>query len=248
MKLAKGTIPGLLVVALLIAGGISAYFILRDNERAEFAKQLEDVAHGGTPVGIDNMKKAIALYETEINRLVDDTVRVASYWKILAARYQERGLFNEALEALEHAQKYNPDDPVVANMIGVSAANIGKGYVDISGADPQKSQRMYALAEEAFLKSIELNETYSPPLYGIGVLYTFDLNRPADAIPYLQRQMELVKNDYDTMFVLARAYYMTKQYEQALDMYDQIIANTRSAETKAQAETNKQQVWTEYYG
>ena len=44
------------------------------------------------------------------------------------------------------------------------------------------------------------------------------------------------------MFVLARAYYTTYEFEKAVDMYDRIIKTTTSAEKKAQAEANKRQV------
>ena len=41
------------------------------------------------------------------------------------------------------------------------------------------------------------------------------------------------------MFVLARAYYSTFEFDKAVQMYDKIIATSKSEETKANAEANK---------
>jgi hypothetical protein len=42
--------------------------------------------------------------------------------------------------------------------------------------------------------------------------------------------------------VLARAYYSSYEFDKSADMYDKIIAVTKSAETKATAEENKKTV------
>ena len=41
------------------------------------------------------------------------------------------------------------------------------------------------------------------------------------------------------MFVLARAYYSSYEFDKAVAMYDKIIATTKSEEKKASAEENK---------
>ena len=41
------------------------------------------------------------------------------------------------------------------------------------------------------------------------------------------------------MFVLARAYYSTYEFEKAVAMYDKIIAVSKSEERKKEAEANK---------
>ena len=41
------------------------------------------------------------------------------------------------------------------------------------------------------------------------------------------------------MFVLARAYYVTGRYDEAVSLYDRIISTTKSDEKKKEAEANK---------
>ena len=41
------------------------------------------------------------------------------------------------------------------------------------------------------------------------------------------------------MFVLARAYYSSYEFDKAIEMYDKIIETTKSDDTKKTAEENK---------
>ena len=80
------------------------------------------------------------------------------------------------------------------------------------------------------------------------MLYVFNLARPAEAIPYLERYLDINKSDTDGMFVLAAARYMTEDYEAAIVLYDKIIGITKKSEIKKQAEANKQQVLDNWNG
>jgi len=80
------------------------------------------------------------------------------------------------------------------------------------------------------------------------VLYVFDLERPEDAVPHLQHYLEISRNDVDTMFVLARAFFMLKNYQGALDLYDRIIILTTSDQKRIDAQNNRQMVLGQMYG
>ena len=58
----------------------------------------------------------------------------------------------------------------------------------------------------------------------------------------MQRLLEIEKLNTDGMFALARAYYTTYDFDNAIAMYDRIIATTQSPEKKLQAEENKKTV------
>jgi tetratricopeptide (TPR) repeat protein len=79
------------------------------------------------------------------------------------------------------------------------------------------------------------------------VLYTFELDRPAEAIPYLEQYLRILPTDIPAMFVLARACYMTEDYGPAIELYDRIIARTKDPEVKAEAQNNKDLVWERMY-
>jgi tetratricopeptide (TPR) repeat protein len=218
--------------------------------RNDYTSQIVSLSpSGGPPETIDGLRNAIALYERQIEAHVRDAAQTAAYWKILAIRLQDRNLHNLALDALERAVFYNPSDVMLYYSTGISAGYVAKHYIEFFSRDSnQERERLYALAESAYLSAIKLDSTYAKPLYGLGVLYVFELDRPADAIPHLERYLELTTNDTDAMFILARAYYETNSFQRAIDLYDRIIVLAREDEKKREARNNKQQVLESLYG
>ena len=96
------------------------------------------------------------------------------------------------------------------------------------------------LAEEAYLRAIQIEDRYVRALYGLGVLYVFELDEPGKAIPHLEKALSIDTKNLDTMFVLARAYYSNYEFDKAVEMYDKIIETTKSEDTRKTAEENKQ--------
>jgi tetratricopeptide (TPR) repeat protein len=171
------------------------------------------------------------------------------YWKILATRLQDQGLHHEALDALERALYYTPEDPALYYAVGISAGIAAKSALNFAGGGENiERERYYVLAEDAYLRSIELDGSYGRPRYGLGVLYVFELDRPAEAIPHLFRYLEISRGDIDAMFVLARAYYMMESYRDAVDVYDDIIALTRDENKRLEAQSNRQLLLDMLYG
>jgi tetratricopeptide (TPR) repeat protein len=246
MKIRKEAVVGLATVVILAAGLTLFLNFWKSRVRNDMAVRIAEISgRGGPPETIEGLRNALAQYEQRIEAHVRDAGQTGVYWKILAVRLQDRGLHLEALEALEQAMKYNAEDPSLRYLTGISAARVAKGMVDMTGGERGK---YYDLSESAFLTAIRLDETYSRPRYALGVLYTFDLDRPEDAIPHLRRFLDLVVNDVDGMFVLARAYYMTSRYPEALDLYDRILRLTKDPDKKKEAQQNKQRILEVYYG
>jgi tetratricopeptide (TPR) repeat protein len=124
------------------------------------------------------------------------------------------------------------------------AAIIAKNSYDTGVARTETPQRNYyfSLAEQAYLRAIELDAGYGRPRYGLGILYVFELDRPAEAIPHLERYLEISKNNVDAMFVLARAYYVNGQNQQALELYERIPSLTKDPKKQTDAENNKRTI------
>ncbi|OHE62238.1 MAG: hypothetical protein A2Z99_09020 [Treponema sp. GWB1_62_6] len=240
----------MVVVASLTAAISLTLYIRTAAARGAFASRIAGIGSGGAPPEtIDGLKAAIAKFESTIEANTKIAAQSGIYWKILAVRYIDRGMYGEALEALEQAIAYFPEDATLHYLTGVSAAISAKSSLDfvLSGTD-SRSARLLALAEKAHLRAIELDPVYARPRYALGVLYVFELDRSADAIPQLRRYLELEKRDVDAMFVLARAYYGTGELKAAVELYDRIIETTRDPSKKTEAEANKKTLLDELYG
>jgi len=237
----KGIVLIIVVIIIVIAlFGASMY--QKSKTRGDLAKQIFSLGDGVSPVTLEELRASIAANEKEIERFVETAAKTGIYWKILAARLADRGLHGEALEALKRAIYYSPEDPSLHYSAGISAGILGKSFHSFPGRENIEREQYNYFAEQSFLRAIELDSRYLRPRYSLGVLYVFELDRPEDAIPHLQRCLEISRNDVDVMFVLARAFYMLEGFQEALDLYDRIITITRDEQKRADAQNNRQMV------
>jgi tetratricopeptide (TPR) repeat protein len=252
MKKIKDVVLGLLVLLIIAFLVIVVYRYESGKTHRDLAKRIAELSpRGGTPETIEGLRAAIAAYEAQIELNVKEGAQTGVYWKILATRLADKSMHRDALEALEKAIYYNAEDPTPFYLTGLSAAITAKSSLDFpggSGAPGEGREKYFALAESAYLRAIELDGDYAKPRYGLGILYVFELDRPAEAIPHLARYLELMSTDVDAMFALARAYYVTENYNGAIELYDRILSRTKDRDRKAEAQNNKEFVMGRLYG
>jgi cytochrome c-type biogenesis protein CcmH/NrfG len=239
------------IFALLIIGSliyvVSNY--IQNKTRTDLAKRIAALSpRGGPPETIEGLRQAIALYEAQIEQHVKDAAQTGVYWKILAIRLKDRGMHRDALDAFERSVQFYPDDPTLFYLIGDSASVVAASIVGFSGNSGTEKEHYTRLAETSYLRSIQLDPAYPRPRLGLGILYTFDQNRAAEAVPHLERYVELAPNDVKGMFVLARAYFMTENYDRAVELYDRIIARTKDPKVRSEAQNNKDTIRNLMYG
>jgi tetratricopeptide (TPR) repeat protein len=233
-----------IVLAVFVIAAVS--FLLYSLFQAKERKTNKDLARhiaelspkGGPPETIEGLRKAIALYEDQIERNVKEGAQTGTYWKILAVRLADKGMHNDALNALERAIYFIPEDPVLYNLAGVSAGIVAKSIVGFSASAEKDKEHYFKLSENSYKRALELDVTYAKSMYGLSVLYVFELDRPSEAIPYLDRYLSMNTSDYQAMFILARAYAVTGNYRQAIETYEKIISRSKKKEIQAEASNN----------
>jgi tetratricopeptide (TPR) repeat protein len=205
--------------------------------------------HVDNPTTVAELTDAITKYQRRIEDVLNADTRIGMWYKILAIRYLDTGMYGKALENFRTAIEYYPTNQNLYYYVGVCAGYMAKASLDYdaTGASSERG-RYLALAESAYLRALELEPRYARSLYGLSILYVFELNEPAKAIPLMERFMEIETKDYDAMFVLARAYYMTGEIEKATAIYDKILSTTKDEKRRAEAEENKALVLQEGYG
>ncbi|MDR0557400.1 MAG: tetratricopeptide repeat protein [Treponema sp.] len=240
----KETAIGVIVIVSIALLAIGGAVLRKLSARSQEAARIADISNSKNAQTIDDLKKTIAAYENQLEQFLKASAKSGTYWKILAARLQDKNQHGEALEALQNAIQYNPEDTALFYMTGVSAGVMAKSELDFPGGE-NKREEYYRLAEEGYMRAIELNGRYDRPLYGIGILYVFELDRPSEAIPYLQRYIDLNSGNpegaADAMFVLARAYYAIGEYRRTIEQYDGILSVSKNKNKLEQAAELKQQ-------
>jgi tetratricopeptide (TPR) repeat protein len=239
MKQLKEIILGIIVIAAITSLVVFVYRYESNRQNRELARRIAELSpRGGPPQTIEGLRQAIALYEAQIERNVREGAQTGAYWKILAIRLADRNMHNDALVALERAIFFNPEDPVLYYLTGVSAGIVAKSVVGFSANAQREREHFFRLSENSYLRALELDNLYARAMYGLAVLYVFELDRAADAITHLERYMSIQTTDIHAMFVLARAYYMTGNNQRAIEIYDRIISRTRDQEIRAEALNN----------
>jgi tetratricopeptide (TPR) repeat protein len=235
----KDAIIGLFVVVSFGALIVMVYHFEMEKGHRDLAKRIVGLSsRGGPPETIDGLKKAIALYENQIELNVKTGAQTGVYWKILAIRLADKGMHKDALEAFERALYYKADDPTIFYLTGESAAVAAASTLDFNADSAAERERYLNLAESAYLRAIELDPTYAKPKLGLGILYAFDMDRPADAVPHLDRYLQINSSDIRGMFVLARAYFMIGENNRAIELYERIIRRSKDPKVKTEAQNN----------
>jgi len=240
MKKLKEFVMAIIIVAAV--GSLIYFMYERGSSRTnrELAKRMMEISpRGGPPETIDGLKQAIALYEDQIERNIREGAQTGVYWKILATRLADMNMHNDALDALERAVYLNTDDPALYYLTAVSAANVAKSKVGFNTNAEREREHYYRLSENSYLRALQLDITYSRAMYGLAVLYVFELDRPQDAIVQLERYLQLQPSDNSALFVLARAHFMLENYRQSIETYDKIISRTKDNKIKEEASNNR---------
>jgi len=235
----KDAIIGLFVIVSFGVIIVMVYHFEMEKGHRDLAKRIVGLSpKGGPPETIDGLKNAIALYERQIDLNVKTGAQTGVYWKILAIRLADKGMHKDALDAFERALYFKADDPTIFYLTGESASIAAASTLDFKSDSVAEMERYQRLAESAYLRAIDLDPTYAKPRLGLGILYTFDMDRPADAVLQLDRYLQIMPNDIRAMFVLARAYYMTGENDRAVDLYNRIISRSKDPKVKAEAQNN----------
>ena len=218
-------------VVLVSCGGVSNKTIIRHQKMEEGVE---------SPTTIEELKDAIKKYQERVADVQLAQSQIGIWYKILGTRYLDNKMYGEALKAFQEALTYYPDNQNLYYYVGVCAGYMSHAALDYNASGNNEVKYNYLkLAEEAYLRAIAIEDRYVRALYGLGVLYVFELDEPEKAIPHLEKALSIDTKNLDTMFVLARAYYSSYEFDKAIEMYDKIIETTKSDDTKKTAEENK---------
>ena len=214
--------------------------ILGSCNKVASIRRLQELEEGvSNPNTEAELKDAIRKYEKRVDDIIIAEGRIGIWYKILGSRYMDQKMYKKALKAFQSALEYYPENPNLFYQAGLAASLTAKNSLDfeLTGTDIEK-KRYFDLAASAYNRALEIDSKHSKAVYALSVLYIFELNRPAEAIPILEKITEWEKKPIDHLFLLGAAYYMTGENEKAIAVYERIIEISSSAEKKAQAESN----------
>ena len=219
-------------------------FILGSCNKVTSIRRLQELEEGvSNPNTEAELKDAIRKYEKRVDDIMIAEERIGIWYKILGSRYMDQKMYKKALKAFQSALEYYPENQNLFYQAGLAASLTAKNSLDfeLTGTDIEK-KRYFDLAVSAYKRALEIDPKHAKVVYALSVLYIFELNRPAEAIPILEKITEWEKKPIDHLFLLGAAYYMTGENEKAIAVYERIIEISSSAEKKAKAESNIREI------
>jgi len=166
------------------------------------------------------------------------------YHETLALGYIDKGIYGEALKYLEMALEVYPDNEILYYYSGLCSAKMGKAMI----GDADKRESWLKLAEQYYRRAIELYPSYSQALYGLSILFVYELARPSEAEPILVRLTTIESKNTDALFLLANVYYQLGRYDEAIQQYEMIEQVSNISARLEQAGENKKRIMDERYG
>lgn len=216
---------------------------LRQDDYLENVLSLEPPSvqeEGPSRERIEELEAAIERFRDIVDARVEASRNMAVYYKMLASEYIKRQMFGLALDALDEAIAIQPENPSLFYTAGVSAARFAKSQVETTAA-----LELFNRAETYYRRCIELDPRHGDAYYGLAVLYEFELNRSAEAGEILEELISFEPNNYLALGLLARVYVGGGRVSDAIDIYEDIIANSKDPELRRQAAENRRRLFGE---
>ena len=161
---------GLAVLLLLGASGCARRqgFYLEELQKTE-------TTGGAGERRIAELEAGIRKYRQEVERKVQASDQLGVYYRMLAVRYMELGMFQQAYGALE-ARKIYPENPILFYYAGICAARLAQAQ-----AEAEERRQWLERAERHYRRALVLDPLHSDTLYALSVLYVYELARPQEA-------------------------------------------------------------------
>ncbi len=192
---------------------------------------------GPTDERIEEIEAAIERFRDIVDAKVEASRNLGVYYKMLASEYIKRQMFGLAVDALDEAIAIQPENPSLFYNAGVSAARFAK-----SQGTEAETLGWLTRAEAYYRRCIELDRRHGDAYYGLAVLYEFELNRSAEARALLEELVAFEPDNYSALGLLARIYVAEGRVPDALNIYEDIVANSKDPELRRQAAENRRRL------
>jgi tetratricopeptide (TPR) repeat protein len=219
------------------------------SEKRDYAERLSEFEpreyedREVTEEKIKELEQKISELKKDVERTIEATYDLAVYNKMLALEYIELEMYGPALEALRKAIEISPANRLLFYYAGVCSAQMSKS----TNLETER-KRYLEDAEFYYSRAIELKNNYVEALFGLAVIYVFELDRPLDAKGLLEDVLRYSSSNTQAMFLLARVNVQLGDVETAIDLYERIEENSAIDTERQEAASNKQQLLEEYYG
>lgn len=223
MKRLSGIYKKLLLLSFIISLFLSLSSCGNDDpDLLERMIQME--GDGSLSAEIENdknyskLKKDIDKYRKVLDEKIDAAEKLGTYYKLIGLKYLDYSMYKLALDAFEEALVIYPENSNALYNAGLTSARLSK-----TEASEDESRRYLNQAVRYYQAALSVNDRFSSPMYGLAVLYVYELDQPELAIPLMETYVTIQKSSMKGRFLLAAALYASGREGEAVDAYNLII-------------------------
>lgn len=224
----------------LVLSMLAMAFTACGQEESDTLEELVEMEGGADQVSEDRIaeiEREIERYREIVEEKVQATGELGVYYKMLARAYTSRQMFGPALDALEEAIRIETDNPVLFSRAAVAAGHLGK-----AAGEREDALEQFEIAERYYRRALELDPDYVDALYGLAVLYTFELDRSADALPLLDRATAVAPERARPFMLKGRVLLELGRPEEAAEAYGTAAETADSKDVRDAALENRRRI------
>jgi len=212
-----------------------------DVDLLERMKQMEQNGPDQREIENDEWNKELRADILRFSKVLDEKVdageKLGTYYKLIGLKYLDYSMFHLALEAFEKALEIYPENPNVLYNAGLASARLSK-----TAGSEMDSKMFIDRAVRYYKASLSVNNRFSSPMYGLAILYVYELNQPELAIPLLEVYNTIQKSSMSGRFLLASAHFASGNEGEAVDVYNQIIEKSDNDIEVESARSNRNNI------
>ncbi|MAG13926.1 MAG: hypothetical protein CMN78_04965 [Spirochaetales bacterium] len=234
------------IIKLTVVCTLVATFLLSvgcKDDRKIIVKELSELDDGGyrdqqlSKRSVKSLRDELESIEDDVESIILTGERLGLLYKTVALRYMDREMYGLARDYFRKALDIYPNNHLISYKAGLCMAQLAQSY-----ADPAERQQKFLQSAAHYLHAIRMDGSYIDALYALSILYIFELDQPAEALPHLERIVSIQSKQYRAMFLLARVHVGFGRIDDAAALYQEITENSRDREEVARAEENRRSI------
>ena len=203
------------------------------------AKRMAEMDNPGAPPSesrIDEYQGRIDALEKDTESIIKSVQDLGGLYELLGMKYVDYAMYGPGYDSFSRAIEIYPEKPALHYYRSVCA-----GFLAQAQDDPDRRINYLLKAESGYKRAIELDKRFSYPYYGLAILYIYEMDRPEEAVPYLESFLSIEKSHVKAMLLLAGLYenYPVGSYgerkEKAAALYENILKISKDDEYRSAA-------------
>ncbi len=204
----------------------------RNTELAERVYELEtgNPSSAAEPEEIRSIRKDLNRWEEELNDAITAGRNTGRYYKTLGLKFLDYKMYGPARDSFSRALELSPESGRLYYYRGLSLSRLA-----LTRQEPDERMEEMLLVEKDYLRSIAVEPKFATPYYSIAILYIYELKRPFEAAPHLEKYVSIERSDSRGHLLYAQLLEDMGQLEKALDHYNKVLSLSQREDEKEQA-------------